>query len=67
MENKFDVVIIGAGPAGLKCAEQLKNSNLSVLVIEKNKIIGPKVCAGGLTPLAANFDFPELKTRTFSN
>ncbi len=62
---QFDVIIIGAGPAGLQCAEQLKDSNLSVLLIEKEKIIGPKLCAGGLTKLAAAFDIPEDKTRIF--
>lgn len=47
--KKYDVVIVGAGPAGLKCAETLGNSGKSVLLIEKNPKIGPKVCAGGLT------------------
>lgn len=47
--EKFDVIIIGAGPAGLKCAETLGNSSLRVLLLEKNAEIGPKVCAGGLT------------------
>lgn len=66
MKDKFDVIIIGAGPAGLKCAEQFKNSNLSVLLIEKNKIIGPKICAGGLTNLSVKFDFPESRMRSFN-
>ncbi|MCK4730391.1 MAG: FAD-dependent monooxygenase [Candidatus Aenigmarchaeota archaeon] len=65
MKNEYNVIIIGAGPAGLKCAEGLKNSGLSVLLIEKNKIIGPKVCAGGLTNLDAHFDIPSNKTRVF--
>ncbi len=47
--KKYDVIIVGAGPAGLKCAETLGNSGKSVLLLEKNKKIGPKVCAGGLT------------------
>lgn len=47
--QSFDVIIIGAGPGGLKCAEILGNSSLSVLLLEKNSEIGPKVCAGGLT------------------
>ncbi len=47
--ESFDVVIIGAGPGGLKCAESLGNSKFKVLVLEKNKEIGPKVCAGGIT------------------
>ena len=65
MENAYDVIIIGAGPAGLKCAEQFKGSGLSVLLIEKNDVIGPKVCAGGLTSLNSGFDFPEEKIRSF--
>jgi geranylgeranyl reductase len=47
--ESFDIVIVGAGPAGLKCAETLGNSRFSVLLLEKNPEIGPKVCAGGLT------------------
>ena len=44
----FDVIIVGAGPAGLKCAETLGNSKFKVLLLEKNKEIGPKICAGAL-------------------
>lgn len=64
--NDFDIIIIGAGPGGLECANQLKNSKLSVLLLEKNRTIGPKICAGGLTNLDKNFDIPEAKTRSFS-
>ncbi len=45
----YDVIIVGAGPAGLMCAETLSTSNLTVLVLEKNEVFGQKVCAGGLT------------------
>ena len=48
MKEKFDVVIIGAGPAGLACARQLKDSEFSVLIIDKNEEPGPKICAGGV-------------------
>ncbi|OJU33929.1 MAG: hypothetical protein BGN96_14190 [Bacteroidales bacterium 45-6] len=47
--KKYDVVIVGAGPAGLKCAETLGGSGKTVLLLERNEKIGPKVCAGGLT------------------
>src|SRR5680860_45014 len=47
MEN-YDVVIIGAGPAGLRCAEMLAKSNRTILLVEKNEVVGPKVCGGGL-------------------
>ena len=47
--KSYDVIITGAGPAGLKAAETLKGSELSVLLLEKKDEIGPKICAGGLT------------------
>jgi len=49
MNKIFDVIIVGAGPAGLNCAKILGNAGKKVLVIEKNAEVGPKVCAGGLT------------------
>jgi len=62
----YDIVIIGAGPAGLACAIELKNSAFSVLLIEKETEIGPKVCAGGLTGLTQGYELPLDKTRSFS-
>lgn len=47
--EKFDVVIVGGGPAGLICAERLSKTDLSVILLEKDNIFGDKVCAGGLT------------------
>src|SRR3989338_4272097 len=47
--EEFDIIIVGAGPAGLKCAEVLSKSNMKILLLELNDTIGPKVCAGGLT------------------
>jgi len=44
-----DVVIVGAGPAGLACAKILARGNLKVLVLERKQRPGPKVCAGGIT------------------
>ena len=46
MNDFYDVIIVGAGPGGLACAKELGLKDLKVLVLEKNKIIGPKVCAG---------------------
>ena len=48
MKDKYDVIIVGAGPAGLSCAEVLAKGGKSVLVLEKNDEVGPKICAGGL-------------------
>jgi flavin-dependent dehydrogenase len=33
--EKFDVIIVGAGPGGLKCAEVLSKSDKKVLLLEK--------------------------------
>ncbi len=45
----YDVIIVGAGPAGLRCAEILAQSDKTVLLLEKKAETGPKTCAGGLT------------------
>ena len=65
MSDRYDVIIIGAGPAGIACAQALAGSNLSVLLVEKNETVGPKICAGGLTRVAIDFGIPEEQARTF--
>ena len=44
--NKFDVIIVGAGPAGIYCAYELveKDPNLKVLLIEKGNDIYNRRC-----------------------
>ena len=60
MKNHFDVVIVGAGPAGLRCAEILSEKRKKVLILEKNDIIGDKICAAGLTRKSLELmDIPE--------
>ena len=55
----YDVIIVGAGPAGLRCAEILSTSKLKVLLLEKKQSIGRKVCAGGITRKFFDiYDFP---------
>lgn len=51
----YDVVIVGAGMAGLSCAHELKGSNLNVLLIEKNVKFYAKTCAAGITPKDVTF------------
>lgn len=36
----YDLVIIGAGPAGLTAAYELRNSNKKVLVLDKKNQVG---------------------------
>jgi flavin-dependent dehydrogenase len=43
-------LIVGAGPAGLRAGQVLAEAGRETLVAEKRPEIGPKTCAGGLTP-----------------
>ncbi len=65
--EKYEVIIIGAGPAGLRAARVLAEAGKDVLILEKNRIIGPTICAGGLT--IKNFDFipKSIIDKTFNN
>ena len=46
VDNKFDVIIIGAGPSGIFCAYELsqKNPALKILMIEKGRRIEDRSC-----------------------
>jgi geranylgeranyl reductase family protein len=45
----WDVIVVGAGPAGCAAAYDLATTGLSVLLLDKNSFPRPKACAGGLT------------------
>ncbi|WP_158498975.1 geranylgeranyl reductase family protein [Methanosarcina barkeri] len=65
--KKYDVIIIGAGPAGSYAAYMLAKSKIKVLVIDKYSFPRYKPCAGGLTAKAFNsFDFPISKEVKYS-
>jgi geranylgeranyl reductase family protein len=51
-ERIWDVIVVGAGPAGAIAAFELAKSGMQVLIIEKEKLPRMKVCAGGLTTKA---------------
>jgi flavin-dependent dehydrogenase len=44
MTNDYDVVIIGAGPAGMFAADELADSDLRVLVIDSGQDIDERAC-----------------------
>lgn len=58
----YDVVIVGAGPAGLAAACRLKqvNADISVCVVEKGSEVGAHILSGAvLEPSALNELFPD--------
>lgn len=59
MENKiYDIIIVGAGPAGMTAALYAKRSNKTVLILEKEAI-------GGQISLAPKVEnFPTIKSIT---
>lgn len=49
----FDVIIVGGGPAGLKCAWELSASSLRVLLLEKQQGFGDTFLVGEAAGLAS--------------
>eukprot|EP00490_Sorites_sp_Unknown_P012360 CAMPEP_0114657938 /NCGR_PEP_ID=MMETSP0191-20121206/14838_1 /TAXON_ID=126664 /ORGANISM="Sorites sp." /LENGTH=430 /DNA_ID=CAMNT_0001878641 /DNA_START=90 /DNA_END=1379 /DNA_ORIENTATION=+ len=69
-EMEFDVVIVGAGPAGLSTAIHLKqlaqqnNNELSVCVLEKGAEVGSHILSGNVfNPVSLNKLIPDWKER----
>ena len=66
----FDVVIVGAGPAGLAAAIRLKQkaaaagSEISVVVVEKGSEVGAHILSGAvIDPVGLNRLIPDWKQR----
>ena len=60
----FDVVIVGAGPAGLAAAIRLKqlDADLSVVVLEKGSEVGAHILSGAVVdPIAVDRLLPEWR------
>ncbi len=64
---EFDVVIVGAGPAGLAAAIRLKqlNGDLSVVVLKKGAEVGAHILSGAVVdPIGIDTLLPDWRNDT---
>jgi electron transfer flavoprotein-quinone oxidoreductase len=47
MDQRFDAIVVGAGPAGCACGYKLAQNGFQVLVVERGKFAGAKNMWGG--------------------
>lgn len=55
MTSRYDVVVVGGGPAGAAAAWQATQAGARVVVFDKAQFPRDKPCGDGLTPRAVSF------------
>jgi menaquinone-9 beta-reductase len=63
--DAYDVLIVGAGPAGSACAWKLRNSGLTTMILDKHIFPRDKVCGGWITPPV--LQELEINTREYAS
>lgn len=66
MLKKYDVIIVGAGPAGCAAAKTIAEKGHNVLIIDRQTFPRDKVCGDGLTPGATKL-LQQLDAFSFLN
>ncbi len=61
-DNLWDVVVIGGGPAGMMAAGRAAERGRSVLLLEKNLILGKKLLITGGGRCNVTNNKPEIRT-----
>ncbi len=62
MHNQYDVIVVGAGPAGATCARLCAREGLKTLLLDKDAFPRQKPCAGAVSARALgllDFALPE--------
>jgi flavin-dependent dehydrogenase len=55
LKGRYDVVIVGSGPAGAGAAKALSGTGLETLIVERDKLPRYKMCSGILFPSSRKF------------
>ena len=64
--KEFEVVVIGAGPAGISCAKTLQKNGISNCIIEKKQFPRNKTCGGLVSNKTTSLlkeEFPNVNKR----
>jgi digeranylgeranylglycerophospholipid reductase len=61
--ESYDIIVVGAGPAGLLAARKASEKGAHVLLLEREKSLGKKVCAEAISDTSLKDS--ELDSRSF--
>ncbi|MCC6615200.1 MAG: NAD(P)/FAD-dependent oxidoreductase [Anaerolineae bacterium] len=67
MKSAYDIIVVGAGPAGSAAAIRAAQAGLDVLLIEKRQEIGVPVRCGEATDIETTERFVDLDPRWINN